>query len=361
MTSAFLAPHAMKRVQAVISWAQRNGLFFALVILSIYFSTVSHHFLTASNISVVLLQVSVVGIMAIPGAMLVLSGYVDLSVGSVSGLTAVVFAWLFQVHTPELLAFVLALAAGTGWGVMNGYLISYLGFSPIIVTLGGLAGARGLAEIITQGYTVFGFGPQFAFLGNGKILSLPVPVWIFAVAFLLGAYAWYQAPYGRWMTGTGADRGAARSLGIPVQRIPFILYTLSGFAAALGGLIVASQLDAGSETIGTGAELDVLTAILLGGVSFYGGRGSLFGVLWGVLFIGVLANGLVQINISPFFSQFAVGIALVFAAALDVLYQRLDRVQLAEEAEAAPPTELEEDLLQDTLLPSQGGGTHEVV
>src|SRR5438105_3506672 len=240
MTSALLAPHAMKRVQAVISWAQRNGLFFALVILSIYFSTVSHHFLAASSISVVLLQVSVVGIMAIPGAMLVLSGYVDLSVGSVSGLTAVVFAWLFQVHTPELLALFLALAAGTGWGVMNGYLISYLGFSPIIVTLGGLAGARGLAEVITQGYTVFGFGRQFAFLG-------------------------------------------------------------------------------------------------------------------------VLANGLVQINISPFFSQFAVGIALVFAAALDVLYQRLDRVQLAEEAEAAPPTELEEDLLQDTLLSSQGGGTHEVV
>jgi ribose/xylose/arabinose/galactoside ABC-type transport system permease subunit len=354
MSTAILTPQTMKRAQPIITWAQRNGLFFALVILVIYFSTASSHFLTPSNSSVVLLQVSTVGIMAVPGAMLILSGYVDLSVGSVSGLAAVVFGALFQHHVPELLAFFLALGVGLGWGLMNGYLISYIGFSPIIITLGGLAGARGLAEIVTQGFTVFGFGPQFAFLGNGKILAIPVPVWIFAAVFLLGAYAWYQAPYGRHMTAIGADKLAARSLGIAVQRIPFVLYALSGLAAALAGLIVASQLDAGSETIGTGAELDVLTAILLGGVSFYGGRGSLFGVLWGVLFIGVLDNGLVQINISPFFSQFAVGVALGFAAALDVVYQRLDRIQIAEQAEEAADAP-DEEPAEEAVLASGGG------
>jgi ribose transport system permease protein len=135
------------------------------------------------------------------------------------------------------------------------------------------------------------------------------------------------------MTAIGADRVAARSLGIPVKRIPLVLYVASGFASALGGFILTSELDAASLSIGQGLELEVLTGILLGGVSFLGGRGSLFGVLVGVVFIGALDNGLVVINISPFFAGVATGAALVFAAGLDVFYQRLDQIQIAEAAE----------------------------
>jgi ribose/xylose/arabinose/galactoside ABC-type transport system permease subunit len=160
-----------------------------------------------------------------------------------------------------------------------------------------------------------------------------MPVWIFFAAFLIGGFFWYVTPLGRYMTAIGADRQAAFSLGIPVKRIVLGLFIASASCAALGGLIELAKLDASSQSIGNNMELRVLTAILLGGVSFAGGRGSLFGVLWGVLFIGVLDNGLLVARVSPYIAQFAVGVALVFAAGLDVLYQRLDRAIVPEPIE----------------------------
>jgi ribose transport system permease protein len=139
------------------------------------------------------------------------------------------------------------------------------------------------------------------------------------------------------MTAIGGAREAAKALGIKWRAIAFWLYVASGAAAALGGLIVTSQLDGASVSIGIGMELDVLTAILLGGVAFTGGRGSLFGVLFGVLFIGTLSNGLIQINVSPYFQKVAVGMALVFAAGLDILYQRLERIRVPEEPREPAP------------------------
>jgi len=319
--------------RALIEWAQRNGLFFALVILFVFFWLASDRFMTTANIAVVLQQVSVVGLIAIPGAMLVLSGYVDLSVGSIAVLAAVTFGKAMELQLGLAASVVLGLLAGTAWGVLNGYLIAILNFSPIIVTLGGLAGARGLAQLVTHGFTQFGFGPTFAVLGNGAILAIPVPVWIYAAVFLVGAHVWYQTPVGPHMAAIGGARDAARALGIKTRTLPFWLYVASGLAASVGGLIVSSELDGASVSTGIGMELDALTGILLGGVAFTGGRGSLFGVLFGTVFIGALTNGLVQINVSPYFQQVAVGIALVLAAGLDVLYQRLDRIRFADEAD----------------------------
>jgi ribose/xylose/arabinose/galactoside ABC-type transport system permease subunit len=319
-------------------WLQKQGLLIALVVLIVFFWTSSERFMTSSNIAVILQQVAVDGLVAIPGAMLVLAGYVDLSIGSVAVLSAVVFGEAMQAQLGLGPSILLGLGAGTAWGAVNGYLIAYLGLSPIIVTLGGLAGARGLSLLITHGFTVFGFGPVFAHLGNGMLLSVPVPVWIYAVAFLIGAHVWYQTPYGRHMAAIGGARDAAQALGIKARAIPFWLYVASGFAAALGGLILTSELDGASVSLGLGMELNVLTGILLGGVAFTGGRGSLFGVLFGTIFIGALSNGLIQINVSPYFQQVAVGMALVMAAGLDILHQRLDRIRFHEEDQPAEPT-----------------------
>jgi ribose/xylose/arabinose/galactoside ABC-type transport system permease subunit/ABC-type branched-subunit amino acid transport system ATPase component len=306
---------------------QSGGLLIALILLSLFFGTRSDNFWTSSNLKVVLLQVSVVGIVAIPGAMLVLCGYVDLSVGSVAVLAVAVFGHVSKVdHHSIGVAVIAALAAGLAWGLMNGVLISYLEFSPIVVTLGGYAGARGLAEAITHDQTQFGFGSTFGELGNGTWLGLPVPGVIFIVLFFVGAYVWYVMPSGRHMTAVGAERTAARALGVNVRRIPFFLYVTSGLAAALGGLILTSQLDGASVSIGIGLELQVLTAILLGGVAFSGGRGSLWGVLFGVFFVGVLDNGLVLMNVGPYYANLAVGIVLVLAASADAFYQRLERL-----------------------------------
>ena len=262
--------------------------------------------------------------------MLVLSGYVDLSVGSVGVLAVAVFGQMEQVNHLSLWAsIVVALAVGAGWGVMNGILISYLDFSPIIVTLAGYAGARGLAETITHDVTRFGFGSSFAYLGNGIIFGLPVPAIIFLGLFLVGAYIWYEMPVGRHMTAIGADKSSARALGVATRRIPAVLYVCSGLAAAAGGLIFVSELDGASLSIGIGLELQVLTAILLGGVAFAGGRGSLWGVLFGVLFIGVLNNGLILLNIGPYVANLAVGAVLLAAAAADAFYQRLERIPVS--------------------------------
>jgi len=315
--------------------AQGGGLFVALVLLSLYFSAATGSFFTQSNLLVVLEQVSVLGMVAVPGAMLLVSGNLDLSVGSVAGLSAAVFGEFAKVFGwPVLAAAIGAVAVGAAWGAMNGVLISYLGFSPVIVTLGGFAGAAGLAQTITSDVTRSGFGDAFDQLGDGTLAGIPVPVIIFFAVFVVGVYVWYETRVGRHLTAIGANRDAAKALGVASRRLPCTIYILSGMAAALGGLIITAQLDGASVQIGVGLELQVLTAILLGGVAFNGGRGSLWGTLAGILFIGVLDDGLILINVGPYVADLAVGGALVVAAALDVLYQRLEKVPVAESAEA---------------------------
>lgn len=323
---------ALRRLGA----AQGGGLFVALIALSAYFTLANGSFLTRSNILVILLQVSVLGMVAIPGAMLLVSGMLDLSVGSVAGLSAACLGEFDKIMGwPIWLAIIGALAVGALWGLMNGVLVAYLKFSPVIVTLGGYAGAAGVAQTITSDQTRYGFGPAFAELGNGQVAGIPVPVIIFAVVFLVGVYVWYQTPVGRHLIGIGANSQAAAAVGVATSRLPCIIYVLSGLAAASGGLILTSQLDGASVQIGVGLELQVLTAILLGGVAFSGGRGSLWGTLAGILFIGVLDDGLILINVGPYVANLAVGAALVVAAGLDVLYQRIERLPMGA-AKAVP-------------------------
>jgi ribose transport system permease protein len=314
--------------RGVFEWAQRNGLFFALLLLCVIFTLASDRFLTRSNLTVILLQVAVVGIIAIPGAMLVLTGHVDLAVGSLMVMTSIIFGELMSQGAPLGVAIAISLVIVLVWGIVTGYAVAYVGMSPIIVTLGGLAGARGVAQLISEGQTEYGFGDNFAYLGNGRILDTPFPVWLLVAAMAVGGIIWHGTRMGRHMTAVGSDSASAASLGVRVRRIPLILYACSALAAGVGGLIVTSQLDGSSLSIGQGVELEVLTAILLGGVSFTGGRGSLYGVGFGLLFIGVLANGLILVHVSPFWKEIAIGAALAVAAAIDVVYRRLERIPI---------------------------------
>ena len=316
-----------RKLAATLANYQSGGLLIALIVMSAVFTAASANFLTRPNLTVVLLQVSVVGLVAIPGAMLVLSGYVDLSVGSLAVLAVAVFGQMAKVdHHSLALSIAIAVLVVAAWGLMNGLLISYLNFSPIIVTLAGFAGARGMADTITHDVTQFGFGDTFAELGNGTVAGIPVPAVIFFGAFLVGAYIWYEMPLGRHMTSIGADKTSARALGVSVKSIPCVLYVFSATAAAVGGLILTSELDGASPSIGVGLELQVLTAVLLGGVAFAGGRGSLWGVLFGILAIGVLNNGLILLNIGPYVVNLTIGAVLVAAAGADAFYQRLELI-----------------------------------
>jgi len=311
--------------------AQGGGLVVALIGISIYFSFMSVAFLTRANFTVILLQSSILGIVAVPGAMLLVSGALDLSVGSLAGLAAASFGTFNQIFgIPLGWSIVLTLAVGATWGLGNGILVSYFRCSPVIVTLAGYSAAAGVAQLITNENTRYSFGPAFAVLGNGVEFGIPVPVIIFSFVFVVGAYAWYRTPIGRHLIGIGANRDAAMAAGVPVSRLPCIIYVLSGTAAAAGGLILTSQLNAASVQIGLGLELQVLTAILLGGVAFNGGRGSLWGTLAGILFIGVLNNGLTLINVGPYIASICIGGALLLAAVLDVVYRHLENVPARE-------------------------------
>jgi len=329
-----------ERRRRIVSWAQQSGVFFALMALILLFSMMSDRFFLRGNLTIVALQISVIGIVAIPGAMLVLSGYVDLSVGSVMILSAVGFGQLFDGGVPIGWSVIGGLTIGLAWGlIVNGYLIAYLGFNSIVVTLGGLALARGLAEAWSQGITVFRFGDAFGFSGTGRWLDMPIPVWMFLAVVAMGFYVWNVGPWGRRMMAIGSSAEAALSLGVRVKKIPLLLYGASGLAAAAGGLILTAQLDAASLSIGRGIELQVLTAILLGGVSFTGGRGTLGGVLSGLAFLGVLRNGLVLTGVGVFWQQAAVGSALLFAAFLDALYRRLERIAVEDHTDELTPTD----------------------
>ena len=324
LASRVLSP---ERLRSAVAFAQSGGLLVAILLMAAIFTLVNERFLSSANLIVILVAVSIVGIVAIPGTMLLISGYVDFAVGSVAVLAGIVFGELVaNVGLDVLSAGLIAVGIGIAWGLFAGFLVCRLGLSAIVVTLGGFAGLRGLAEFISEGQTEFGFGEGFRRIGNAEVVGVPAPVWMLVALFAVGFYVWYMTPFGRHIMALGSDPVAAHSLGIKTQFLPLLLYVASGGLAAFGGLILVSQLDASSLSIGQGLEIQVLTAILLGGVAFSGGRGSLVGVLLGVLFIGILTNGLVVANVSPYVTNVAVGAALILAAGLDVLYQRLDRL-----------------------------------
>jgi ribose transport system permease protein len=303
--------------------AATNALLLGVIAMVVVFSTQSEVFFTAANIKEILLQSAILGMVAVIAALLLLSGNVDLSVGSVLGLGGVVTAVLMvNANFAPVAAVAVGLAAGALVGAVNGYLIAYLRFSGIIVTLGMLTLLQGINQVITEA-PVSGFGDAYGELGRGTFLSIPIPVVVAAVTFAIGGGILTLTPFGRHIYAIGVNREAAYVSGIAVRRVPFVLYVASGLFAALGGVVTIARLDSAPPgTLGVGFELNVLTAVLLGGIAFDGGRGRMSGVLLGVLFLGVLNNGLTILNVPFYYQLVAQGGALIIAAALDRISTR---------------------------------------
>lgn len=307
----------------------RNGILVALALEILFFWVVADNFMTGANVQVILLQSAIVGMLAVPSAIVLMAGYVDLSVGAAVGLSAVVFGQVATSTDSTLFAVVMALVVATALGTVNGLFSANLGFSPIVVTLGTLAAGRGIALVISDGKSTSGFDGDFAYLGRGRVrllgtdLELPMPVLIALALFALGGLFLYQTAWGRHLIAIGVNAAAAHHAGIRITRLPFLFYVITGLVAGLAGLTLVSRLNSAPPTAGDGLEIDVLTAVLLGGVAFGGGRGSLLGVAAGVLFIRVLGNGLILAGVSPFWVTVSSGVALVCAAALDALGRAL--------------------------------------
>ncbi len=316
-------PYSLKRgVKKVLSM-ESIGIYLFLLALIVFFSLLTSAFLSFDNFIVILRQVAIIGICAFGETFVVIAGGIDLSVGSVvalSGVTAASLAKFLDVPVP--LAFLAGTAAGSVCGALNGALTTRVRIPPIIVTLGTLTIIRGLAFIIVGGNTVFGMPIEYRVLGRSYIGFIPIPVLILVAVFLVFFVILNNLSFGRHVYAIGSNEEAAVISGVNVNRTKMAVFTLSGLMAGISGAILSSRLDSGQAATAQGLELDVLTAVVLGGVSIAGGRGRLASVFVGVLIIGILANGMILLNIQHFYQLVIKGVVLLLAVGLDTLRRK---------------------------------------
>jgi ribose/xylose/arabinose/galactoside ABC-type transport system permease subunit len=291
---------------------RRGGVLIALMLLVAAASLLSHRFLTIPNLLNVLRQVAIVGILALGTTFVILTRGIDLSVGSILGVSVVLFAGLLENHS-MLIAIPLGLGAAMTAGLVNGIGISYGGIPPFIMTLGMLSFARGLAFIYTGGTPIPILNESFYGLGNGYLLGIPIPSLILIAVLIASAIVLSLTPFGRCIYAIGSNEDAARLSGVPVRLYKTMVYVISGGVSGLAGLVYASQLSIGTPIAGQGYELDAIAAVVVGGTSLFGGQGSMAGTFIGTLIIGVLANILNLTGVDPFVQQLFKGVLIVAA------------------------------------------------
>ena len=305
----------------------------ALAIMVVALSCLSDKFLSADNGWNILRQISVNLCLSIGMTLVIVSGGIDLSVGAILALAGAVAAGLLksglalpalgvrlQFTTTGAIAAGVAVGAALGW--CNGFAIARFQLPAFVATLGMLSIARGLTMLWTGGFPITDLGPAFGFLGSGVLLGVPMPVWI--VASLAGVFATVarQTVFGRHVCALGSNELTARLAGLRINRIRISVYTLAGAFAGVAGLIVTARLDSAQPNAGLGYELDSIAAVVIGGTSLSGGRGSILGTVLGCLIIGVLNNGLFLLNVSPFWQQVIKGGVILLAVAIDKLNVR---------------------------------------
>jgi erythritol transport system permease protein len=314
-----------------------------LFVLASVFALMSPAFLTAGNLTILVKHVAINAILAVGMTFVILSGGIDLSVGSVAGLAGIIAGGLIHsglvlrpagvvVYFHTWLVIALALAAGALVGAVNGVLVAHLRVAPFIATLGTLYVARGTALLISNGATFPNLTGRpelgntgFLSLGAGTFLGLPVPIWLMLAFAAAGAFLAERTPFGRRVYAVGGNERAAELSGVRVKRIKFAVYGISGFCAAMVGLIIAAQLAAAHPATGETFELNAIAAVVLGGTSLMGGRGSIGGTIIGAFVIGVLADGLILLGVSEFWQIVIKGLVIVFAVILDQLQQQYTR------------------------------------
>lgn len=298
----------------------------ATILLMVFFASQSPAFLTVDNLRGIALQSAATVVLAVPTALLLMSAGIDLSIGSTLAVSGVV-AGLFWQQDQVLIGLLAGLAAGMFIGLVNGSLVSLAGLNPIVVTLGTLAIGRGIAQVLA-GNPIFEFPDSVVTFGAGSLLGIPNLVWVAIVVVIIGMIVLNLLPFGKHLVAVGVNERAAYLAGLRVKLIKLSLYVATGLGAAIAGMMLAARFNsAPGGTLGVGTELFVLTAVLLGGVPFTGGRGAIWRVVIGVLLLGILRNGLVLLNFSSEAAQIVLGAVLIVAAALELIRQRLFRKQ----------------------------------
>ena len=321
----------------------------ALLVIIVIFSLLSNTFLTIQNILLMTRHVAINAFLAIGMTFVILSGGIDLSVGSILGLCGMIVGALIDIGIPlQIFGVVIyfhtwfimlvAVAAGALIGAVNGLVITKLKVAPFIATLGMLYVARGFALLSNNGST-FPFltgrselgNTGFPFLGEGDLLGIPVPIWLLLVVALLASFVANRTPFGRHVYAVGGNERAASLSGVRVSSIRFWVYVISGGLAAVSGLIVTSQLVAAHPASGETYELNAIAAAVLGGTSLMGGRGTIGGTIIGSFVIGILADGLVMVGVSDFWQMVIKGVVIIVAVAIDQLQVNVSRVAAIQE------------------------------
>ena len=287
-----------------------------LVLLCIVITIVTPNFLSVSNITNVFTQVSVNAIIAIGMTFVILTGGIDLSVGSTLAISGAVGASIVKSTGNVFLAIIVAAVIGIAVGLINGLLVSKGKLQAFIVTLATMTIFRGATLVFTDGTPISKLPEAFVKIGNGKLGFMPIPVIITIIIAIIAVYALSQTRFGRYLYALGGNEDASRLSGINTDKIKTLVYVVSGFASAIAG-VITSRIGSASPNAGTGFELDAIAAVVIGGTSLAGGEGTITGTLIGALIIGVLNNGLNLMNVSPFYQSIVKGLVILIAVLLD--------------------------------------------
>ena len=314
------SPAARQRLRTMMSVV---GMLPVLILLAVIFEVMSGRFMSVNNLSNVMQQASINIVLASGMTFVILTGGIDLSVGSILATSAMVAVIVSLIPEVGWLGVPAAMGVGLACGLANGILISALKLPPFIVTLGSLTAVRGIARLLGNDTTVFNPDLPFDVIGNGSLFGIP---WLAIIAFVVVLASWFvlkRTVLGTWIYATGGNPEAARLTGIKVPLVLLFVYGISGLFAGLGGAMAAARLDAANGLqLGQAYELDAIAAVILGGTSFVGGIGSIWGTLVGALIIAVLSNGLILIGVSDIWQYIVKGLVIIAAVALDRYRQK---------------------------------------
>ncbi|WP_300366583.1 ribose ABC transporter permease [Brachyspira sp.] len=302
-----------------LQYIQDYGSLIALVILIIVTSVISPDFRTINNFLSLLRQSAINGLIAFAMTCIILTGGIDLSVGSILALTSIICAHTIKLGLPAPIAMIVALIFGIVLGTVSGLMVTKSRLQPFIATLITMTGYRGLTMIISGGRPISRLGDNVILnqIGKGGFIGVPIPVWILLVFFVIFLFVLNKTVLGRQIYATGSNSKAAELAGININKIKLIVYAVSGFMSALSGLILVSRLGSAQPTLGSGYELDAIAAVALGGTSMTGGRGKITGTLIGILIIAVLNNGLNIIGVSSYYQDVVKALVIFLAVVSD--------------------------------------------
>ena len=277
-------------------------------------------FLTISNLMTIGLQAAVRALLAIGELLVIISGGIDLSVGTAMSLSMVTMGlYVINSHGSLEIGMLIAIATGVLVGLVNGMLVAFLGLPPFIITLGMLGIAQGLALTLSSGFSMYGFPKEFDFLGGGQIIGIPVPIIILAVVALVASFIFRETKLGRYAYAIGGGEEAARRAGIPVRRFKVAIYAFCGGLVGISSIVLSSRINSAHPGIGLGYELDAIAAVVIGGASLMGGRGNVSGAIIGALTMAAIRFGLNVMAVTPFIQQIVIGVILIIAVYLDRL------------------------------------------